>query len=189
MKIGVDIDEVITELMKPFLEYSNSKNKTSFKLEEIDNYHLWETKLYNSKEEAVKDMIEFHHSEKFDDITLAEGVKEILNKVSRTHEIHFITSRPEIVKEKTNNFIKENFPEDDFKVIFSGEVYGGKSKSEICLEENISIFVEDNASYAFDCAKEGIKVFLIDKPWNKDYEEHENIIKVKNWNEILENLN
>lgn len=63
-----------------------------------------------------------------------------------------------------------------------------KSKSEICGELGISIFIEDNSSYALDCAKKGIKVLLLDKPWNKNYEKHPNIIKVNSWEEILERL-
>lgn len=45
--------------------------------------------------------------------------------------------------------------------------------------------VEDNMDYAFELAQNGIKTFLLEKPWNKGRkEEHKNLIRVKNWNEI-----
>ena len=30
--------------------------------------------------------------------------------------------------------------------------------------------VEDNADYALDCAKNGVRTFLLAKPWNQKYE-------------------
>ena len=48
--------------------------------------------------------------------------------------------------------------------------------------------IEDNADYALDCAKKGIKTFLLDKPWNHDYVKHKNIRKVSDWNELIKLL-
>ena len=48
--------------------------------------------------------------------------------------------------------------------------------------------VEDNADYALDCAKNGVRTFLLAKPWNQEYEAHKNITKVKNWEEIVTHL-
>lgn len=45
--------------------------------------------------------------------------------------------------------------------------------------------VEDNIDYAIDLAENGIKTFLLEKYWNKERKEnHKNLIKVKDWNEI-----
>lgn len=188
MKIGIDIDEVIADFMKHFLEYSNSKNNTSFRLSDIKSYHLWETEIHDSKEESVKEVLEFQNSGEFEGVSLIEGVKDVLEKISKTHEIYFITSRPEDIKDKTENFLRKNFPKNKFKVIYSGEIYGGKSKAEICNDFEIPIMIEDNAFYALDCANNGIKVFLLDKPWNKIYEEHPNIIKINHLKEVLEQI-
>ena len=157
-------------------------------MEEVDNYHLWKTKIYGSKEEAVKDMLEFHATEEFDNLTLIEGVKEILNQISKAYDVYFITSRPIKIKEKTKDFLFKEFPNNDFKLIHSGEVHGGKPKSEICLEEDIGLLIEDNALYARDCAENGVQLFLLDKPWNRNSISNPNIIRVNHWNEMLENL-
>lgn len=188
-KIGIDIDEVVVEFMKGYIDFHNKKHGTNFNLGSITNYHLWKSGFHKTKEESVRDVMEFQDSEDFNFITLIEGVKNCLKKISMDYNIIFITSRPEELKEKTRNFFYKHFPKNGYNFIFSGEIYGGKTKSQICLEEGISIMVEDNADYALDCAKRGIKTFLLEKPWNKNYENHENIIKVKNWEEILNKLN
>jgi len=188
-KIGIDIDDVIFPFMINFLNFINKKNNTSFSFQEITDYHLWEMEKGISREDNVRDALEFQNSPYFDEIDLIEETKEILEEISHRYLIHFITSRPEEIKNKTNALLKRNFPNKEFNVLYSGEVYGGNlSKSEICKSHGISIIIEDNSDYAIDCAKKGIKVFLLDKPWNKDYEEHENITKVENWNEVLEEL-
>ena len=59
-------------------------------------------------------------------------------------------------------------------------------KSIICKKLWAKIMVEDNLENAVDCASAWMKVFLIDRPWNQDYDKkkHKWIIKVSGWNEI-----
>jgi len=79
----------------------------------------------------------------------------------------------------------------NFELIFSSNPYiktKGKTKGEICKELGIDFMIEDSVEHSEICAKEGIKVFLLNKPWNKNCIDHENIIRVKSWNEILDKL-
>lgn len=188
MKIGIDIDDVIVNFMEGFLEHSNLKNNTFFRVDDIKNYHLWEAGLHDSKEESIKEVAEFQNSENFDKLNLIEDVKEILEKISEIYDIYFITSRPKDLKDKTENFLRKNFPKNNFKIVYSGEIHGGKSKAEICNDFEIPIMIEDNVVYALDCARNGIKVFLLEKPWNKNHEGHSNIVKINNLKEVLEKI-
>jgi len=45
--------------------------------------------------------------------------------------------------------------------------------------------IEDNQDYALSVAQKGIKVLLLNQPWNANFEAHENMKKVNNWEEIL----
>ncbi len=188
MKIGIDIDEVVVEFMKGYLNFHNKKHNTCYKLNDITNYHLWKCGFHKNKEESVREVVEFSDSDYFNSLSLVKGAKSSLKKLFEIYKSYFITSRSEDIKEKTKNFFYLNFPKNKYEFVFSGEIYGGKTKSEICSEFGIQIMVEDNADYAFDCAEKGIKTFLLDKPWNKNCEEHEKIVKVNNWNEVLEKL-
>lgn len=187
-KIGIDIDEVVVEFMEGYLKFHNKKYNTNYNLNDITNYHLWLSGLHKTKEESVKDVTEFSNSIYFDSISLVKNVKSHLEIILKKYNSYFVSSRSELLSEKTKNFFYSNFPSNRYKFIFSGEIYGGKSKAEICKEENIYKMIEDNADYALDCAKNGVITFLLDKPWNKSYEKHENIVKVKNWKEIMEKL-
>ena len=40
--------------------------------------------------------------------------------------------------------------------------------------------------YALELAENGIKTYILEKPWNRDREEeHENLIRIKEWEEFL----
>ncbi len=187
-KIGLDIDGVVLNFISSFLDYFNLKNKTNYSLESLTNYNLWECGLSNSKEEVIRIIDEFQNSEYFDKIDFVEGAKDSINLISNFYEVYFITSRPESIKEKTEKFFYNHFPNHKHNFIFSGEIYGGKKKSEICKNLGIKIMVEDNVEYSLDCATKGIKVFLMNNPWNKNYENHKNIIRVNGWKEIFNKL-
>jgi len=187
LKIGIDIDEVVVEFLKGYLKFHEINYGLKMSFEEIKNYNLWETNLFKNKEEAISGINSFQNSNDFDKLDFVEGAKESLLKLKDSFDIYFITSRPQYLEEKTSNFLKGILKE--FGLHFSGDLFGGnKTKSEICEVLGINIFIEDNHSYALDLARKNVKTFLLSKPWNKNYEEHENITKVNNWKEILENL-
>ena len=61
----------------------------------------------------------------------------------------------------------------------------GKTKEEICLELNVNFLIEDNMDHALDASERGIKVLLIDSPWNKSKSLNKNITRVNSWKKIL----
>ena len=188
MKIAIDIDEVIVEFLKGYLKIHEDRSGIRVFFEDIFSYSLWKP-LEIPEEEAMETMEEFYNSEHFDKLEIVEGARESILKLSENNELFFVTARPSSLKKQTENFFHMNFNGIPLRVFYSGDYFGGrKTKAEICKTLGISIIIEDNGYNAIDCARNGVKVFLLDKPWNKDYELHENVIRVKNWNEILEQL-
>ena len=188
MKIGIDIDDVIVEFNKGLLDFYNKKFNKIFEFEKMFDWRL--NILFNmSLEEAINFVKEFYDSLEFDKIELIFGAKESIENLAKEHELFFVTARHLSVKEKTYSFIEQVFPKFKKEIIFSSEEWNeGKLKHEICKELGVEVLIEDRGEYALDCAENGIKCFLLDKPWNKKAM-HENIIRVNNWNEILNNIN
>jgi len=188
MKIAIDIDEVVVEFVRGCIKILN-KRGIPVEYEKTYSYDFKESFSMTKKEEM--DLInEFFESEYFENIELVKGAKEGIGKLEKKNELFFLTSRPLSIKDKTNKFIKKHFPNSNINLIFSGDFHrdNGKTKAEICRELKIPIIIEDNKNYALECAKSGVRAFLIAKPWNVDAENHSNIIKVNSWSEILDNL-
>jgi uncharacterized HAD superfamily protein len=182
MKIGVDIDNTLADLNNGFCLWYNKKYGGNLCSEDFQEYWLRKV-IPIKKEEEYSYWKEYHDSDFFDEMNLVENAKKVIDLLKSQNEIVFITARHAEWKQKTLNFIKAHFPEDNFEVIFTGDVYGGKNKDEICRERGISIIIEDHHEKSLDYAKNGIKVILLEMPWNKKIE-HENIIRIKNWAEV-----
>lgn len=193
MKIGIDIDDVVGEFAKPFLDFYNVKYGKNIRYENVTSFNLWEVGVGQNREEAINLINEFYDSGDFDKIKLIEGAREGILSLSKFWEIYFITSRPLRFKEKTDRFIGINFSDINLKVIYLGDFYndGGKSKSDICLENKIKLMIEDNLKYTKECSQKGIRVLLFNRSWNKcenRYEEGNGILRVDNWQDVLDNL-
>ena len=182
------MDDVIVSFLDGFLKIYNKKYNVKVSSDDITSYKFWEC-LPFSKEESLAIADEFYDSDHFKEIKPIEEAKETILILSKTNDLFIITSRPLKLKKPTLDFFNKHFTDMPLRIFHSKPILGeGETKSEICRSLGVSILIEDNKDYAFDCAKKGIKVFLLDKPWNRNSEEHENLIKVRNWNEILENL-
>lgn len=187
MKIGIDIDEIVVEYTKHYLELCEASLGKKFLFEEISQFNLWKI-LEISREEVNSIAKEFNDKGLMEKQEFIEGAKEAINNLSKDNNLFFITSRPPHIKERTVRFFNGHFSEVDLEIIFSEKLNGNeKSKAQICKELGVGVLIEDRRKYALDCAENGIKVFLMDKPWNQNCG-HENIIRVKNWKEITERL-
>lgn len=63
-----------------------------------------------------------------------------------------------------------------------------RDKMIACNKLSVDIMIEDKSDVALYLADNGVKVLLFDAPYNKEVR-HENIVRVKNWNEIYDIIN
>ena len=189
-RIGIDVDEVLAEHLDKLIEFLEIEKNIFIKRDDFFSYY-WPDVLKISLEEAINIDEEFKESDFFETILPLKNSKDIIENLKNNHELFVITARPIEFKEKTEKWIN-NYFEDYFEEIIHSscpEFFDGvkKTKSEICLEKNIDIIIEDSKKTSLDCASKGIKVLLLDNYWNQNCE-HENIIRVKDWNEIKKKI-
>jgi len=189
MKIGIDLDDVVFDFISLVLKKYKEIFAKEILFEEVSSFYF--SNIFNLSQEEVNLFFKkILTKEIVINMNLCDFSKETIHELSKTHEIFFVTSRVD-AREGTLESLEKHFQEIDFKLIFSSNPYcknKGKTKGEICNELGIDFMIEDSKEHTEICAGQGIKTFLLEKPWNKDCMEHENIIKVKNWKEILERL-
>ena len=188
MKIGIDLDEVVVEFVKTFIDFYNRKYGKKINFRDIKSYNFWENGIGRDRDEAIRLVDEFYNSEKFESMPFVDGAFEGLKVLALRNKIYIITSRPERFKKKTDMFIKKYLSQIAPEVMYSGDFHSqGKTKAEILEEIGADCFIEDNMEYALTSSKKTRKVFLFDKPWNQR-ESDGKILRVKSWVEILKNL-
>jgi uncharacterized HAD superfamily protein len=186
MNIGVDIDEVVAEYLDALHIYAEKHHNLKLSKEIYDTYNF--SQIWNvSKERFIEIFEAWKQSSEFDAIQVTDGAQEALNALAKQHEITFITSRNDSYAHKTESWLKKHF-EFPIHLLHSKNARkidpAKKQKAELCKEHNIAILIEDQAVFSMECAQVGIKVLLIDKPWNKQVQ-HQHITRVKNWKEIV----
>ncbi len=189
LKIGIDLDDTIWKFHESFFEFYNNKFGTNYSVEDYNVYNL-EMFLGIDREETHKLFEEYESLEKYQELPLLENVQEGLNFIyNNFDEIHYITARPvfheKLVKKRLSNIVSE-----EPKLFFQLDENRKKisDKSDYCLRNGVNVMIDDGYHNLEECSKEGIKSLLIDYAWNRDKNLNGNIIRVKNWKEIVEKL-
>jgi uncharacterized HAD superfamily protein len=186
MKIGIDLDDTLSNSREKMIEFHNKIYGTHFKLADIKTYNLWED-WGGTLETTIEELEKFHHAKYGDKIMPLEGAKEVLTKLKKNNELYVITARANDVKKITEDWINKYFPNIFSKIYFTNEFPHGVAeitKKKICDTLDIDIFIEDNLEFALECAEPNRKVFLIDHPWNQTDKLPTNIKRVHSWKEI-----
>lgn len=177
MRIGIDIDDTITNTYKEVIKILSNNNDIDFN--SLYNLNLSYDEL-PLKFSNCMNLSRENYTFVAKNVELKEDVLEVLNELSKNNEIIFITARNNI--DYGNPYLlSKNYL--DSKGIKYNELYVGVSdKGNFCNENNIDLFIDDNIKNCEMVKLYGIDVLLYDNVFNKKSD----LKRVNNWNEILE---
>lgn len=192
LTIAVDMDEVLCHFVPKLIDFHNENYQTSIKFEEFHNYAFHRVWGGTPEETQVKVNL-FFESHHFKQLPRVQNSYETLKKLKPHCKFVIVTSRQTFLKEITEKYIQEHFP-DIFDDILLGNHYGETgtklTKPEMCQKVGASILIDDSLLYANDCSKNGIKTILFGHyPWNHTTKElHELIVRVRGWEDVEEEI-
>ena len=188
MRIGIDIDDTITNSSDIFVEYAKQYNKEK-NIQHKININLLDVKeSYGWEKENLNEFLHKYLEVALNNIDSKSDSIEIINKLKKEgHEIYFITARSEReieggMFELTENWLNKHGFNYDLLVINS------KEKVKDCIKYGIDIFIDDsyrNCKLIKDGI--GIPVLLFTTRYNIK-EKDESLIRVSNWYEIYNYL-
>ena len=178
LNIGFDIDDVLIQFYKNFIEWYNRKFGTNIKFEDVKSYLLGPV-LDLSAEQVDKLVKEFYLSQSHFKIEPVENASKFLNflmQFSDNLKIILITSRPESIHLQTSDVLRVNFNKVYFSKIHMLGSYDFHKpnpycKSSVCVDEKIQLMFEDSFDNAVKIAEKGIPVILFNRPWNIECDE------------------
>jgi 5'(3')-deoxyribonucleotidase len=166
--VGYDVDNTLAECDGPLVAEINRRLGTDLSPGEIDYYTGF---LMDYVTPHVEDPAGF-----LADVWWGAGflasLPPILPTIVSVHElvmhgvqdIRIITARQiedrPWVKTETEAWLRRHVP-------FS-ELAFARDKAAYCRRERVSVLIEDAPQVALDCAKAGVRVYLIDRPYNRD---------------------
>lgn len=175
--IGIDFDDTLMDTRRSIVQLLNHKHNKSLKFEEIAEYGV--SSLYNY---SFKEFQAFftNHLHELHTIKPEPFVKETLIALGGTHKCSVITGRPTEWMESASDWITSN--DLSIQHIFCASDYTG-GKAECAAFHEVTHFIEDRSNDAISLAENGIDVFLLDKPYNRECR-HARITRVQDWQEI-----
>ncbi len=188
--IGIDLDEVLSESVNQILKIHNHQiNWKKIKKSDISSYYLHDIPDLNiSKKQCIKRFRDGLMHKSFEDTKSVIWAQTKLKELKKKwYKLIVITARREVFKKPTIDRLDKNFGWLISDVLFADHfTKNEKNKSELCKQVNAKIMIEDNLEYAIELASNGIKVYLIDRPWNQNYDPsiHKNIFKFKKWRDL-----
>ena len=190
MKIGVDIDGVLTDEHQYIIDHG-SKYFSDHNREYSINYNGSDfCEVFNASEEECSDFYDDRLVDYLDYEPMRDYASEVINKLKdESHEIYFITARylpkfeyenQKTIQDKTKNWLKKNSVKYD-DVIFNYK------KADVVKELNIDLMIEDHVKNIEEISKI-IPVFCYDHPYNREVN-NDNITRVYSWYDIYDKIN
>ena len=186
MRIGIDIDNVISNFNEMLLETYLIHDKELRNTGIINpNAKYIRTGMFDwSNEEELsfyKDNIEGIAKK----LKVKEKAKEYIDRLhSDGHLIYIITGRDNGEYSEPYNMSKKWLDENNiyYDNLILTDAYDIHAKSLECLKNDIDIMIDDSVRICSDLITSGITTILMDTPYNRKI----NIKRVKNWEEFYE---
>lgn len=186
MRIGIDIDNVISNFNEMLLETYLMHDKELRNTGIINpNAKYIRTGMFDwSNEEELsfyKDNIEGIAKK----LKVKEKAKEYIDRLHNDgHLIYIITGRDNGEYSEPYNMTKKWLDENNiyYDNLILTDAYDIHAKSLECLKNDIDIMIDDSVRICSDLITSGITTILMDTPYNRKI----NIKIVKNWEEFYE---
>jgi uncharacterized HAD superfamily protein/NTP pyrophosphatase (non-canonical NTP hydrolase) len=186
---GVDIDGVLADYPRSFVEFVNKELKTNYDYNNIRNYNIAEA-LGLPPEESIRLKHLYRETGQKRFIPVINGAKQFLEELKYMgYTVVLLTSRPYHTYKRifgdTQYWLSEN-------KLFYDAILWDDNKGERLLKEfgkdKVEFFVDDVASFANGMSRVGVKCYLLKKLYNEGVKLNSNVIEVNNLNEILEDV-
>lgn len=187
MRIGIDIDGVLTDMEQFQLDYG-SKFATEYGKEEIINPNGYEINdIYNISDAEYDEFWDRYFLDYVINEIPRKFADEITNKLhDEENEIYIITARyfTENDKKRAEGTIEDAISKwlNKNNIYFDKIIFSPEDKVEICNKNKIDLMVED-APYNVNSLSKVIPVICFNAGYNKDCK-GENIYRCYSWYDI-----
>lgn len=182
--ITVDIDDVVADSSEAFRVAVNQHTGAKLTPEDYRVPHTSYNRYYehvwsNHGLNVIYDEISLPMQIDQNHVPLVEGAEKALQKLARSFDIAFVTSRPISWQDATNVYIASKFGDLNASIHFTDK-QEDMSKGMLCKELGASWHIDDNPDHCQSVLDEGIKTILFGE-YGWHYKTVEGVVRCKNW--------
>lgn len=175
MNICVDIDGTVTE---PYywVSRANEYFHKSITPKDITTYKIHE--ILGIEQDAFDRFYKTYGKLIHKEAKIRLGARKIINQLSNDHQIHFVSARPESMRDITLEWLDRYQIKSD-----SIALLGDPNKIWKARQLASDFFIEDSYDNARVLADAGFEVILIDCSYNRG-DLPDNVTRAKNWSDV-----
>ena len=186
MNIGVDIDNVLSnfneKLLREFLEHDKELRNSG-----IVNKDAYITRgMFDWSKDEFDDFYYKNIERIAKNLNVIDGAPEYIKKLrEKGYKIYIISGRDNGEYSNPYKMTKdwlEKYNIQYDKLILT-DVFDSAKKAKVCLENNISIMIDDSSRIQLEVDKTRVTALLMDTPYNRQIK---SLIRVHNWKEIYD---
>lgn len=193
MKIGIDIDGVLTDIEKWQLDYGSKFYYENYNKEIINPKGYETNEIFDSDIKCDDLFWDKYFKEYSINVEARKFASEVISKLKQDgYEINIITARGSFLshssdvmsKEENEQIVKDWLQKNN--IYYDSLIFSPEDKLDICIKNNINIMIEDKVD---NINKISIKIPVI--CFNSGYNEEckgENIYRVYTWYDIYNTI-
>ena len=177
MKIGIDIDDVLTDTSKVIVEFFKKYETSGDGMK-----HIVEIMKGELPTENIKKFYNLYINQMLREANLKDKyAAEVINRLfSEGNQIYFITARSEEKFKGSEQITIETLRDNNIK--YSKIIFNASEKVKICSRNNIDFFVDDSVRNCEEVSKMGIETVVFTTKINENIKT--NIARVSSWREL-----
>jgi len=185
MKIAIDIDGVLLDIIVRYCEIYNKRYGTNYKKNDVTKWDFFND--WNIDEEtAFKIFFEIYEDSRNVPF-IDENAPKIMKKLNERYDLDIVSARlPEY-----RSSITEKLDTHDIKegIQYAELILLHHKPYDIKLKQNYDLYVDDNPSLVELIKKmEDRTLLLFDQPWNQNSVCEDNVYRVHNWKEVRDKI-
>ena len=177
MVLGIDIDNTLSDTDAKIRQLIKLRFGILSRRRQISSWSYSDSLGISQSDE--REIFWDFHKNHLSSLTLLEGAKKGLEILNLSYQICLITSRPFWTYFSTKKWLRIH------KIKYNNLVFT-KDKSKYFSK--FFALVDDNGNTVLEFAQKKGIALLMDRPWNYGVS-HQNIIRVKNWDEVMSFFN
>lgn len=189
MKIGIDIDGVLTDIEQWQLDFGSKYFYENYNMN-IKNHKGYETfEIFEVDQKLDDEFWEKYFIDYSKNIEIRKFANEVIKKLKDDgHEIYIITARgsflshsAHVMSYEDNKTIVLNWLEKN-NIVYDKIIFSPEDKLDICIENNIDLMIEDKVANINKISSE-IPVICFNAGYNESCNGN-NIIRCYSWYDI-----
>lgn len=180
MRIGIDIDDVITDTSSKLIEFIGTYDKSSHMSDYLVEILRGEIPTLEIKEAIYNNSLEM-----FEKVEVKSNASKVINSLFESgHEVFIITSRGNLRYNNSEKFTIEFLKKHNIN--YTKILFNCFDKAKICKENDVDVMIDDSVKYCEEIQEENIKSIVFTSVVNKDI--ITNVPRVNDWLELEKKL-